>query len=380
MKSAYKTILIVALLLLAGLLFYKKVYIPKTTFTLLSPQEGELKASVSGIGNVGAEDIYHITAQSGGKILHIFTNVGKWVKKGDLLIEMDGVDLPDQLQIATATLKKAKFELKASQNELKNQLAQKALLQKTYNRYAKLNKQGFAARSEYDKALADLQSIDATILVSRSHIDSAKAQILLSQKSIDAIKTRIADLKVYAPVDGYVISKEAEVAQNVLPTNTILKIVDPNTLWVETKIDERISGAIRLGQKAKITLSSQPQKVYQGVVKRILPVSDPVTLEREVDVAFITIPKPFYINEQAETTIYTGSYSHILKIPLKVVVQQNGKAGVWISKEGHAHFQPLEKIAQDEKYIAVSNLDKESRIIVPDSTKKSLKEGMRIHL
>lgn len=380
MKTAYKYMLIVALLLLAGLFFYKKVYIPKTTFTLLSPQKGELKASVSGIGNVGAEDIYNITAQSGGKIMHIFTNEGKWVKKGDLLIEMDGVDLPNQLQIAAATLQKAKFDLTGSQNELKNQQAQKALLQKTYDRYSKLNKQGFAARSEYDKALADLQSIDATILVSRSHIDSAKAQILLSQKNIDAIKTRIADLKVYAPVDGYIISKEAEVAQNVLPTHTILKIVDVKTLWVETKIDERISGAIRLGQKAKIIVSSQPEKVYRGVVKRILPVSDPVTLEREVDVGFVTIPKPFYINEQAEVSINTSSYHNVLEVPLKVVVQQNGKAGIWLLKEGHAHFQPLEKIAQDTHYIAVSNLDKESLIIVPDSTKKSLKEGMRIHL
>ena len=380
MKSAYKNIVLIALLLLAGVLFYKKVYIPKTTFTLLSPEKGELKTSVNGIGNVEAEDIYSITAQSGGKIVNIFTNEGKWVKKGDLLIVMDGVDLPDQFQIAKATLKKAEFELVASKNELKNQQTQKELLQKTYDRYAKLNKQGFAARSEYDKALADLQSIDAMIQVSRSHINSAKAQILLSQKSINAIKTRIDNLKVYAPVDGYVIAKEAETAQNVLPTNTILKIVDPKTLWVETKIDERISGAIRLGQKAEIILSSQPQKVYRGVVKRILPVSDPVTLEREVDVAFVSIPKPFYINEQAEVSINTSSYRDVLKVPLKVVVQQNGKAGVWILKEGHAHFQPLQKIAQDENYMAVSNLGKESLIVVPDSTKKSLKEGMRIHL
>ena len=380
MKSAYKNIVLIALLLLAGILFYKKVYIPKTTFTLLSPEKGELKASVNGIGNVEAEDIYNITAQSGGKIVNIFTNEGKWVKKGDLLIVMDGVDLPDQFQIAKATLKKAEFELVASKNELKNQQTQKDLLQKTYDRYAKLNKQGFAAQSEYDKALADLQSIDAMIQVSRSHINSAKAQILLSQKSIDAIKTRIDNLKVYAPVDGYVIAKEAETAQNVLPTNTILKIVDPKTLWVETKIDERISGAVRLGQKAEIILSSQPQKIYRGVVKRILPVSDPVTLEREVDVSFVSIPKPFYINEQAEVNINTSSYSDVLKVPLKVVVQQNGKAGVWISKEGHAHFQPLQKIAQDEHDMAVSNLEKESQIIIPDSTKKPLKEGMRIHL
>ena len=380
MQKSLKYVLITLLVVIAGIFFYKKVYIPKTTFALVSPTKGGLNISVSGIGNVEAEDIYNITAQSGGKILTLLTREGEWVKKGDLLIEMDGVDLPDQLEIAKATLKKAEFELVASKNELKNQQTQKALLQKTYKRYTKLNQQGFAAQSEYDKAFADLQGIDAMILVSKSHINSARAQIELSQKSINAIKTRIDNLQVHAPVDGYVIAKEAEVAQNVLPTSTILKIVDPKTLWVETKIDERISGAVKLGQKASIVLSSQPQKVYKGTVKRILPVSDPVTMEREVDVAFVSIPKPFYINEQAQVNIVTKRDSDVLKIPLEVVVQNNGKLGVWVIKEGHAHFQVIKKLGQDEKDMGVINFDPKSQIIVPDNKKKPLREGMKIHI
>ncbi len=379
MKKSLKYGLIVLLLVLAGMIFYKKMYIPKTTFMLVSPTQGDLNISVNGIGNVSAKDIYSITAQSGGKIVNIFTDEGKWVKKGDLLIEIDGVDLPDQLDIAKATLQKAKFEWVASQNELISQQTQKVLLQKTYQRYAKLNKQGFATQSEYDKAFADLQGMDATILVSKSHINSAKAQIELSQKSMDAIQTKIDNLKVYAPIDGYVIDKEAEVAQNILPTHAILSIVDPKTLWVETKIDERISGAVKVGQQASIVLSSQPQKLYEGIVKRILPVSDPVTLEREVDVAFVTIPKPFYMNEQAEVTIVTHRDRDIRKIPLEVVVHRQEKLGVWVLRKEYAHFQSIERVGQDEKEMGVVGLDAKSQIIVPNKNKKTLKEGMKIH-
>ena len=379
MKTVLKYLVIIVLTIIALGLFYMKVYLPKTTFERVSPSFGSLSVCVTGIGNVDAEDIYNITAQSGGKILRITVREGDWVKKGDLLIAMDGVDLPDQFEIAKATLQKAKFELVASRSELENQQTQKELLQKTYDRYKKLNKQGYAAQSEYDKALADLQGIDATMLVSKSHINSAKAQIVLAQKSMQAIKTKLNNLKVYAPVDGYVITKEAEVAQNVLPTNVILKIVDPKTLWVETKIDERISGAITLGQKASIVLSSQPDKVYEGRVKRILPVSDPVTLEREVDVAFVEIPKPFYINEQAEVSVETKQYEDVLTIPLRVVAQKEGQVGVWIARDGHAHFNIITKIGTDEERMAVKGLDVNSKILVPDSKKKSLKEGMKIH-
>lgn len=379
MKTILKYLLILTgVSLLAGL-FYFKVYIPKTSYKVLSPKKGNLEISIHGIGNVNAQNIYNITTQSGGKILHIYTEEAEWVKKGDLLIEMDGVDLPDQKEIAKATLKKAEYELIASKSELQNQKIQKELIKKTYNRYTKLNEQGYAAQSEYDKAYADLQSINSLILVSKSHINSAKAQILLSQKSIKAINTKINNLKVYAPVDGYVITKDAEVTQNVLPTHVILKIVDASTLWVETKVDERVSGKVKIGQVANIILSSQPNRVYKGIVKRILPVSDMVTLEREVDVAFVNIPKPFYINEQAEIEIYTQNLKNILKIPMKVIVQNSGKIGVWILKDQHANFKEIKKIAQNTDFIAISNLNEKSLIIVPDSTKKPLSDGLRVY-
>ncbi len=380
MNTLLKYLLTAVIVLLLGGLFYKNVYIPKTTYTTVSPTKGKIDVYVRGIGNVDAEDIYTITAQSGGKILNILTDEGKWVKKGDLLIVMDGVDLPDQLEIAKASYTRAQYELQASQNELKNQLAQKELIQKTYDRYKKLHEKGFVSQSEYDKALSDLQSIEATLLVSHSHINSAKAQLLLSQKNIDAIKTKLQYLKVYAPVDGYVISKIAQIAQNVLPTTPILKIVDPKTLWAKSMVDERVSSNIKVGQRATIKLSSHQNETFEGIVKKISPVIDAVTLEKEIDVAFVKIPTPFYIDEQVEVNIATQTHDDVLKLPLQAIDQQNGKIGVWVVKDMHVSFVFVEKIAQNDDEIAISNLEEHMKIVIPDPKKKPLKEGMKINL
>ena len=379
MKTWIKYLIILTVLAGAGGLFFTKVYIPKTTFETLSPTSGALSVTLRAIGNVSAKDIYVITAQSGGRVLAITTDAGKWVKKGELLVRMDGVDLSAQLAGAEASLEKAKFDIVASQNELKNQQSQKVLLQKTYNRYKKLNDQGYAAQSEYDKAQSDLTGIETQIDASRSRINAVKAESRRAQKSIEALQTRIERLSVYAPVDGYVIEKSVEVAQNVLPTTSILKIVDPKTLWVETKIDERICSEVRAGQSATIKLHSQPNKVFQGKVKRIDAMSDAVTHEREIDVAFEKIPTPFYINEQAEVSIEIKGYDDVMKVPLKTVVQQNGALGIWILQKGRAHFLALEKIDQSDSEMAVSNVSNTLQIIVPDATKKPLKEGMKIH-
>lgn len=379
MKTAIKYLIIFIMSTITAIAFYFKIYIPKHTFKTIQPVIGNLQTNVKGIGYVNALNIYSITAQTGGKILNILVDEGKWVKKGELLIIMDGVDLPEQLEIARSNLVKAKYDVKALQGEQQNQRAQKALSQVTYNRYKSLKTLGFATKSEYDKARTDLQSIKAALTATSARIDSAKSAIVVASKNIKALQEKTERLNVYSPVDGYVIFRGAEIAQNVLPSTPILKIVDPQTLWVEVNIDERISSHVKPLQKATIILRSQPDRQFKGIVKRVDAMSDAVTLERKINVAFDKIPDPFYINEQALVLINVKQYKNVLKIPIKVVVQHNGEFGIWVVKDGRAHFVTVDKLAQNEHEMAIPKGYKNSSIIVPDRHKKTLTEGMVIH-
>jgi RND family efflux transporter MFP subunit len=357
---------------------YFKVFIPKHTFSIIQPTKGDFPVSIQGIGNVGALNIYAITAQTGGRILAIHTDVGQWIKKGDLLVEVDGVDLPQQLEVVKANTVKAEYEVKALQAELKNQQAQKVLLQTTYNRYKKLSKKGLVAQAEFDKAQADLQGINAAITATRSRIDSAQSAVVVAAKNVDALQEKINRLTIHAPADGYVISREAEVAQYVQPATPVLKIVDPKNLWVETKFDERISGQIKLDQQAEIRLRSRPGTPFQGKVQRIDAMTDPVTLERKINVSFATIPKPFFINEQAQVRIAIRAYKDVVKVPLSVVVQKQGQKGVWTLSSGRAHFLPIDLLATNNTEAAIKKGDTSLSVIVPNAKNKSLSEGMRI--
>jgi RND family efflux transporter MFP subunit len=338
-----------------------------------------MDVTVFGIGTVGAKDIYNINALTAGKILTITTDEGKWVKKGDLLVVMDPVDLPQIIEAAKITVQKARLEAKASQKEMETLFAQKRLAQITYRRYAKLKAQSFASQSEYDKAKSDLDALDAQIAATKARIGSAKAEIKRAEKNVKALEVKSEHNKIYAPIDGYVIERKADVAQSVLPTEAILKVVDPKTVWIRAYIDERISGAIKVGQEAIIHLRSQPKKKFAGIVKRIVAQSDPVTQEREVDVAFKELPIPFYINEQAEVTIVTKKLHDVVEIPADALVNYKAKRGVWIDRESKAHFVALQVIATDEDYAAVSGLELSMRVIMPSAKKKPLYEGAGIH-
>lgn len=371
--------LITLFIALLGVIFYNKVYVVKSTFATTKPTKGDLNVTIRGIGNVDAKNIYTVTAQTGGKIEEIYFDEGMWVKKGDLLLVIDAVDFPMQLDEIKLSLKKASHEADAAQGNLLSLEAQKGLIEATYNRYTKLLEQKFVSQAEYDKAKSDFKNIEAQIHAAKSQIASANSEQMRLKKSIEAMQEKIERLKVYAPVDGYVISKEAEKSTYVLPSAVIFKIVDPSTLWVRANIDERAAGRVQVGQRATIKLRSKPNEKIEGTLQRVVAMSNAVTLEREVNIGFDKIPKHFFINEQAEVSIEVAQHKDVLKIPLQVLTKHEGKKGIWVSEQSRAYFKPLtlgEK--SDDEAIVLSGIDANSDILIPQMNKKPLSEGMKI--
>lgn len=176
------------------------------------------------------------------------------------------------------------------------------------------------------------------------------------------------------------ISKDAETGQALLPSQSVLTVVDPETVWVSAYIDERISGEIRVGQKAKIILRSRQEQPLEGYVARIEAVSDPVTQERIVNVAFAKTPESFYLNEQAEVRIALRTLENVLKIPLGVLVTRNRKTGVWVENGSRARFKTLTVLARSENEAAVEGICADEKILIPASNKKPLFEGTRIRI
>lgn len=380
MKKWMKYTIAILLILTAGILFYFRVYTPKTTFKTTTPKHGSIEATVFGIGEVGARDVYSVGSQMGGKILTLLSDQGQWVKKGQLLATIDPVDLLPLHEEAKMARLKTIQESTVLQKELENLRAQKTLALLTYGRYQKLKRQGYVSQAEYDKAKTEFDSIQAQIAATMARIDSSKSETVRMEKNIEGIQEKLKRYEVYSPINGYVISKDAEVAQTLTPSQTIFRIVDPKTVWIKAYIDERISAQIKTGSPAKIFLRSRPEKPLSGYVARISAMSDAVTQEREVNVAFDTLPIPFYMNEQAEVSITTKTVEDAIKIPLSLLRQHNGKSGVWTVQDDKAHFLPLKITLRGEDEVGIEQgLTKESRLIIPDASKKSLFEGMRIH-
>lgn len=381
-KSKFLKIAIAVLLLAGGaILFYQKVYLPKSKYEVYHANKGTTAVEVFGIGELDAENIYSVGTPTGGTILSIDTDQGRYIKKGDVIATLDPVDLKERLATAKSSLKRAHIDFASAKEELLIAKDQAALSESTYKKDLAIYKANGISRLAYEKSKTAMLTAKTQVTLAESKVASLKIRLQEVEYDIRGIKNRLAQLTILSPVDGYVIEKTVQVGQSVPPAFALVKIVDSHTLWIKAWIDERISGKVKVGQKAKITLRSRETLPYEGIVRRIGAVSDPVTQEREVDVGFIKIPEPFYINEQAEVSITVETFKNLYKIPLRYVVTRKGKKGIWVSQNGKAHFIVLTIVAEDGEFAGVKDgVDNHTDILIPEEKKKPLFEGSSIRI
>lgn len=380
-KSKMIKIGLAILVVLGAAVFYKKVYVPKSTYEVYHASKGTTAVEVFGIGELDAQDIYPVGTSTGGKILTVETDQGRHIKKGDLVATLDPVDLRKKFETAKISLKRANIDLESAKKELTISKEQNALTLSTYQKDLQVYRAKGISRLAYEKSKTAMLTAKTQVALAESKVASMTIRLQEIKNDIEGLQKRLEQLTIVSPVDGYVIEKNVQPGQSVPPAFTLVKIVDPKTLWIKAWIDERISGKVKVGQKAKITLRSRETFPYKGVVHRIAAVSDPVTQEREVDVGFETIPEPFYINEQAEVSITIETFKGLYKIPLRYLVTHKEKKGIWIRENGQAHFKALDIIAEDSEFAGVEkDVNEGTEILIPDEKKKPLFEGSSISI
>jgi RND family efflux transporter MFP subunit len=378
-STIFKSLTLLLIIAAGGFIFYNKVYIPKSTYQTYTPKKGVTNVEVFGIGELEAKDIYPVGSAIGGRVIEVDSDEGKYIKKDDIIAKLDPVDLYKKLDAAKAGFKKAQFDLESTKKELLIAKQKAALAADEYHRNARVHKE--LSKISFKKSKTNMLTAQTQVELLARKIESMKMLLKELKYNIEGIEKRISELNIKSPINGFVIEKNVEVGQSIMPSFTVVKIVDPKTLWIKAWIDERISGKVKVGQKAKIVLRSRAKTPFDAVVKRVAPVSDPITQEREVDVAFVAPPKPFYMNEQAEVYVSVESFNGLYKIPLEYIVEHKGKKGVWIAQNGKAHFVALKIIAKDNEFAGVEKgVDENSKIIIPNPKKKPLFEGSRVRL
>ena len=245
-------------------------------------QEGTYSATVQ------ANAVNNIAPQSGGRIQKINVEVGDFVSAGQILAEMDRVQL-DQ----------AKLRLVNAETEL--------------GRLKQLYEQGGLAQSDYEAA-------ELNYKVSKSSYDN-----LLENTILRSPITGVVTARNYDRGDMYGMASPIFTVQQIVPVKILVGISEADY----TKV--------RKGDKITLSVDALPGKTFSGNVRRIYPTVDPMTHTVNIEVQVPNQNRELRPGMYAKVGVNFGSSQNIVVPDAAVVrLQGSGQRNVFVVENGVA--------------------------------------------
>lgn len=337
----------------------------------------DLSPAVYGIGTVEAQHAYAVGPIQAGRVLRVRVDQGDRVQAGQLLAEIDPVDMRQRAEAAASATARARQAARAAQAQVAEADSRVQLAQANSARYQALYQQNFVAKEMADSRRHEAAAAEAALAAARANAVGAQREIGRAQAELQGIDQQRSSLRLVSPIDGVVTAREAEPGTTVVAGQAVLRLVDPARLWVRARVDQARAEGVQVGQAADIVLRSAPGAVLPGKVVRIDLQSDAVTEERIVNVAFDPPPAQLYLGELAEVSIRQPGARNVLAVPRAALAQYQGRIGVWRIKQSRARFQAVQPGVQTAERVQIlSGLAEGERLIAYSA--KQLDDGVQV--
>lgn len=383
LKKWQRPITVIGILAIVGAgiwLLYNKGPLGPPKVTITKAHKEDLKPAVFGIGTVEARLSYTVGPIQAGRLLSAAVDHGDIVKAGQVLGEIDPVDLDSKLQSASAAVGKAQSAMVSNEAQVRDTYSRNVLAQNNNKRYQELLAQQAISVEAADSKQNEANAAQAAYDSAQAALAAAREEISKTVADQNVVEQQRANLKLLSPVNGLVVSRDAEPGATVVAGQSVFHLVDPATMWVRTRIDQSRFYGISLGQTATIILRSSQDVPLKGKVLRLEVQGDSVTEERFVDVAFDDLAGRIPLGELAEVSIDLPPVSDALVVPTAAVKRINKQNGVWLLDEGKLHFQPVVIGAQtlDGNMQIIEGLKAGDSVVV--YSPKQPTEGMKVRV
>lgn len=312
-----------------------------TRVTVVQAAEGQLTPALFGIGTVEARRSYLIGPTVAGRVRAVAVDVGDTVRAGQRLAEMDPVDLDERTAALDASVARAGSAMAAADAQRRDAQARKELATVNARRYVELGQQNFISTGAVEARLQEQASADAIVTAADANLAAARQdqQRLAAERA--GLRQQRANVRLLAPADGVVTSRDAEPGSTVVAGQAVLRVIEPSSLWVKVRLDQARSAGLAAGLPAQVVLRSNPGRALPGKVARVETISDSVTEERVAQVSFDQVPAGLSVGELAEVTLSLPATSRAVLLPNAAIKRTQTQTGVWVIETGALRFVPL---------------------------------------
>lgn len=302
--------------------------------TVTSVTSEAVSPALFGIGTVEARHTHKIGPIFAGRIQRLDVQVGDQVKAGQVLGEMDPVDLEDRGRSLEAAVRRAEAVLREAE-------ARHAFASTQAQRYDEL----YASRSVSEE-LRGTKRQELQIAAAARAV--AQAEVVRVRSDREGLGVQQGSLRLVAPVDGLVVAREADPGTTVVAGQAVVELIDPSSLWMNVRFDQISAAGLRRDLPAQIVLSSRSGQPLKGHVLRVEPKADAVTEETLAKVVFDTQPESLPpLGELAEVTVNLPALPAAPTVANAALRRLGEQTGVWKLVDGDLQFVPVKLGASD---------------------------------
>jgi HlyD family secretion protein len=344
--------------------------VPVTVYRLA---RGTVEETVtnSKAGTVKARRRAKISPEIGGRVAFIGFRPGARVRKGDVLLRINDMDLK-------ATLDFAEQDQATSRASAREACLSADLAARDLKRTLDLKDDRIVSVEVVDRLQSQSDASTARCQAARANAERAQASVDLARANLNKTVLR-------SPFDGIVADLKAEVGEwaspspPALPIPPVFDIIDPTSIYISAPLDEVDAGKMSRGQTARITLDPYPNRSFKGRVTRVAPyVQDIVeqnrTLEVEVDLDDVEFARTLLPGTSADVEVILRSIENVLRLPTYALLEGDR---VLVYDGGRLVSKGVTTGLRNWEYAEVKEGLAEGDPIVVSLDRAEVKEGVR---
>jgi HlyD family secretion protein len=309
-------------------------------------ERGDLAKSVVATGKAEPITKVEVKSKASGIVKKLLVDYGDRVKKGQLLAQLDKVEIEAQVEQSRAALQAAQASMNSAEADYERakvdaQGPDVPLLKRAYDRSIGMAKEGVVSTSaaedaqrNYEMALNKQNVSKAQVIVLKAKIAQAQAQVAEDQANLKQLDEQLSYTDIVSPIDGVVLSRNVEMGDAVSSilvlgssATLVMTLGDTSQVYVKGKVDESDIGKVYLGQPARIKVESFKDKTFNGVVTKISPMGvekDNVTTF-EVRVSINNATGELKAEMTANAEIILEEHKNVLQIPEGAIIYDKDK-------------------------------------------------------
>jgi RND family efflux transporter MFP subunit len=362
----------------------------------------EVPATMEVTGTFVADESSDVAPEIEGQVAATPVDVGTFVRKGALLVQLSPRDAEIRLQQARAAEEQAsaglrqaqarvgmlnggKFdatqvpEVVAARANYESALAQAKLATSDATRYSELLKTGDIARTVYDQAQTRAATMDAQAAAARQQYEaalngarqsaqavegaaaslaSARAQVALAEKAL-------ADTAIRAPFDGHVTARAVSAGEWVTKNTKVVTVARIQPIKANLQVPEAEAARIRQDNKVVASVQAYPDRRFEGVITAVNPAIDPASRAFTVEATFTNRETVLRPGMFATASIVQGEGQRVAFVPRSAVqVDPNTDSyRVWVVEGNAARLRVVQIGRQTGDLVPVTSGLNEGEVI-----------------